>query len=174
MPVDKIKSRPTLLEIIRKMLNILFILLVFQVCNFSVADLKNSFHQLPLVGLQSHNIGWANVDSGTINWDRTEYFNIQNTSLLCYLCHWNFAYMFTCLQSSVAAKLSVSLLRHTELIPADKAFYEAGLAAKVNSQLTLLHSCFDYSCETGGQLRALGNWLNSPPFAPVRAHSECE
>uniref|UniRef100_A0A8C2A3G2 Intraflagellar transport protein 172 homolog n=1 Tax=Cyprinus carpio TaxID=7962 RepID=A0A8C2A3G2_CYPCA len=27
-------------------------------------------------------------------------------------------------------KLSISLLRHTELIPADKAFYEAGLAAK--------------------------------------------
>ncbi|XP_037837544.1 intraflagellar transport protein 172 homolog [Kryptolebias marmoratus] len=31
---------------------------------------------------------------------------------------------------SVAAKLSVSLLRHTELIPADKAFYEAGLACR--------------------------------------------
>nr|XP_019960582.1 PREDICTED: intraflagellar transport protein 172 homolog [Paralichthys olivaceus] len=29
--------------------------------------------------------------------------------------------------TSVAAKLSTSLLRHTELIPADKAFYEAGL-----------------------------------------------
>ncbi|XP_057208125.1 intraflagellar transport protein 172 homolog isoform X2 [Triplophysa rosa] len=32
--------------------------------------------------------------------------------------------------SPVAAKLSISLLRHTELIPADKAFYESGLAAK--------------------------------------------
>ncbi|XP_073709088.1 intraflagellar transport protein 172 homolog [Garra rufa] len=32
--------------------------------------------------------------------------------------------------SSVVARLSISLLRHTELIPADKAFYEAGLAAK--------------------------------------------
>ncbi|XP_031437803.1 intraflagellar transport protein 172 homolog isoform X2 [Clupea harengus] len=32
--------------------------------------------------------------------------------------------------SAIAAKLSISLLRHTELIPADKAFYEAGLAAK--------------------------------------------
>lgn len=31
----------------------------------------------------------------------------------------------------VAAKLSISLLRHTELLPADKAFYEAGIAAKV-------------------------------------------
>ncbi|XP_064196298.1 intraflagellar transport protein 172 homolog [Anguilla rostrata] len=31
---------------------------------------------------------------------------------------------------TIAAKLSISLLRHTELIPADKAFYEAGLAAK--------------------------------------------
>uniref|UniRef100_A0A3B4XDD0 Intraflagellar transport 172 n=1 Tax=Seriola lalandi dorsalis TaxID=1841481 RepID=A0A3B4XDD0_SERLL len=31
---------------------------------------------------------------------------------------------------SVAAKLSVSLLRHTELVPADKAFYEAGLSCR--------------------------------------------
>uniref|UniRef100_A0A3P8T009 Intraflagellar transport 172 n=1 Tax=Amphiprion percula TaxID=161767 RepID=A0A3P8T009_AMPPE len=31
---------------------------------------------------------------------------------------------------SVAAKLSVSVLRHTELIPADKAFYEAGLSCR--------------------------------------------
>ncbi|MGH0115186.1 UNVERIFIED_CONTAM: hypothetical protein FKN15_070706 [Acipenser sinensis] len=31
---------------------------------------------------------------------------------------------------TVAAKLSISLLRHTDFIPADKAFYEAGLAAK--------------------------------------------
>ncbi|XP_053107178.1 intraflagellar transport protein 172 homolog isoform X2 [Hemicordylus capensis] len=30
----------------------------------------------------------------------------------------------------VAAMLSISLLRHTEIIPADKAFYEAGTAAK--------------------------------------------
>uniref|UniRef100_A0A665WJH9 Intraflagellar transport protein 172 homolog n=1 Tax=Echeneis naucrates TaxID=173247 RepID=A0A665WJH9_ECHNA len=34
---------------------------------------------------------------------------------------------------SVAAKLSVSLLRHTELVPADKAFYEAGLACRTVS-----------------------------------------
>lgn len=32
--------------------------------------------------------------------------------------------------SGVTARLSVSLLRHTELIPADKAFYEAGLACR--------------------------------------------
>ncbi|XP_053566907.1 LOW QUALITY PROTEIN: intraflagellar transport protein 172 homolog [Bombina bombina] len=30
----------------------------------------------------------------------------------------------------LAAKLSISLLRHTDLLPADKAFYEAGMAAK--------------------------------------------
>ncbi|XP_063277854.1 intraflagellar transport protein 172 homolog isoform X3 [Prinia subflava] len=30
----------------------------------------------------------------------------------------------------VAAQLSISLLRHTDLLPADKAFYEAGMAAK--------------------------------------------
>ncbi|MBN3302921.1 IF172 protein, partial [Amia calva] len=32
--------------------------------------------------------------------------------------------------NTIAAKLSISLLRHTQLIPADKAFYEAGLASK--------------------------------------------
>lgn len=32
----------------------------------------------------------------------------------------------------MAARLSVSLLRHTQLLPADKAFYEAGTAAKVS------------------------------------------
>ncbi|KAA8582872.1 hypothetical protein FQN60_015418, partial [Etheostoma spectabile] len=31
---------------------------------------------------------------------------------------------------SISAKLAVSLLRHTELVPADKAFYEAGLACR--------------------------------------------
>ncbi|POI27903.1 hypothetical protein CIB84_008347, partial [Bambusicola thoracicus] len=31
---------------------------------------------------------------------------------------------------TVAARLSISLLRHTDLLPADKAFYEAGIAAK--------------------------------------------
>lgn len=36
-----------------------------------------------------------------------------------------------CPQDTVAAQLSVSLLRHTDLLPADKAFYEAGMAAKV-------------------------------------------
>jgi len=32
---------------------------------------------------------------------------------------------------TVAAKLSVSLLRHTDIIPADRAFFEAGLMCKV-------------------------------------------
>uniref|UniRef100_A0A2K5S7U6 Intraflagellar transport protein 172 homolog n=1 Tax=Cebus imitator TaxID=2715852 RepID=A0A2K5S7U6_CEBIM len=31
---------------------------------------------------------------------------------------------------TVAARLSISLLRHTQLLPVDKAFYEAGIAAK--------------------------------------------
>lgn len=33
---------------------------------------------------------------------------------------------------SIAAKLSVSLLRHTDVIPADKAFFEAGMMARVS------------------------------------------
>jgi len=32
----------------------------------------------------------------------------------------------------VATKLSVSLLRHTNVTPADKAFWEAGIMCKVN------------------------------------------
>lgn len=39
-----------------------------------------------------------------------------------------------CLQVTIATKLSVSLLRHTMLIPADRAFYEAGLACKVREE----------------------------------------
>lgn len=31
----------------------------------------------------------------------------------------------------IATKLAVSLLRHTDIIPADKAFYEAGIMCKV-------------------------------------------
>lgn len=30
-----------------------------------------------------------------------------------------------------AAKLAISLLRHTDIIPADKAFYEAGMMCRV-------------------------------------------
>lgn len=33
--------------------------------------------------------------------------------------------------NKIAAQISISLLRHTNVIPADKAFYEAGIAAKV-------------------------------------------
>lgn len=39
-----------------------------------------------------------------------------------------------CFQVTIATKLSVSLLRHTMLIPADRAFYEAGLACKVREE----------------------------------------
>ena len=33
--------------------------------------------------------------------------------------------------ATVAAKLSVALLRHTDVIPADAAFYNAGMQCKV-------------------------------------------
>jgi intraflagellar transport protein 172 len=33
---------------------------------------------------------------------------------------------------SLAAKLSIALLRFTDVIPSDKAYYEAGMDAKVN------------------------------------------
>ncbi|KAG8430927.1 hypothetical protein GDO86_019734 [Hymenochirus boettgeri] len=47
----------------------------------------------------------------------------------------------------VASKLCISLLRHTDLLPADKAFYEAGMAAKAmdwgNSAFIFLNRFLD-------------------------------
>ncbi|XP_071532014.1 intraflagellar transport protein 172 homolog [Panulirus ornatus] len=40
------------------------------------------------------------------------------------------AYMATPQLEKLVAKVSVSLLRHTDILPADKAFYEAGMACK--------------------------------------------
>ena len=42
--------------------------------------------------------------------------------------------------TNIATKLSVSLLRHTDLIPADKAFYEAGMMCKVRQNDKILSS----------------------------------
>ena len=60
---------------------------------------------------------------------------------------------------SVATKLSVSLLRHTDVIAADKAFYEAGIMCKVaivaRILLNLYHfltkssTCFFAGCRMG-------------------------
>lgn len=49
---------------------------------------------------------------------------VQNKSMLD-------SHAVLCFQMSIAAKVSVSLLRYTELIHVDKAFYEAGQACKV-------------------------------------------
>ena len=38
----------------------------------------------------------------------------------------------------MAVKLSVSLLRHSDIIPVDKAFYEAGIDCKVCICLLLI------------------------------------
>ena len=51
-------------------------------------------------------------------------------------------------QDTLAAKLSISLLRHSDIVPCDKAFYEAGVAAKVSDSFHVLklfyykNSCF--------------------------------
>lgn len=44
---------------------------------------------------------------------------------------------------SIATKLAVSLLRHTDIIPADKAFFEAGMMCRVGH--SLLQYCTMYS-----------------------------
>lgn len=38
----------------------------------------------------------------------------------------------------IATKLAVSLLRHSDIIPADKAFYEAGIMCKVGQMHTYM------------------------------------
>lgn len=54
---------------------------------------------------------------------------------------------------SVAAKLSVSLLRHTDIIPADKAFFEAGTMCRVRGYYFILCAslklCVDPSESSG-------------------------
>ncbi|CAI9571384.1 unnamed protein product [Staurois parvus] len=62
----------------------------------------------------------------------------------------------------IAAKLCISLLRHTELLPADKAFYEAGTAAKgmgwQNSAFIFLNRFLDLvDAIEEGNLDALDN-----------------
>lgn len=46
-------------------------------------------------------------------------------------------------QDTIAAQISISLLRHTDIIPCDKGFYEAGMAAKVKLYIFLTElECF--------------------------------
>ena len=42
---------------------------------------------------------------------------------------------------NIVAKLSISLLRHIDIIPADKAFYEAGTHCKVIILYVGSHTC---------------------------------
>ncbi|XP_071273312.1 intraflagellar transport protein 172 homolog isoform X1 [Agelaius tricolor] len=53
--------------------------------------------------------------------------------LICHYCAARAAAQGLQQLDTMAAQLSISLLRHTDLIPADKAFYEAGMAAKAVS-----------------------------------------
>ena len=45
---------------------------------------------------------------------------------------------------TTAAKLSVSLLRYTDIVPADKAFYEAGILCKVRRRLLHYLVCLSW------------------------------
>lgn len=49
-----------------------------------------------------------------------------------------FIVVFIFRQDTLAAKLSISLLRHSDIVPCDKAFYEAGVAAKVSDSFHVL------------------------------------
>uniref|UniRef100_A0A669PJU1 Intraflagellar transport protein 172 homolog n=1 Tax=Phasianus colchicus TaxID=9054 RepID=A0A669PJU1_PHACC len=80
---------------------------------------------------------------------------------------------------TVAARLSISLLRHTDLLPADKAFYEAGIAAKAvnweNMAFIFLNRFLDFSdAIEEGNLDALdhSDFQNTDiPFeVPLPAH----
>ncbi|XP_058656852.1 intraflagellar transport protein 172 homolog isoform X2 [Ammospiza caudacuta] len=53
--------------------------------------------------------------------------------LICHYCAARAAAQGLPQLDTMAAQLSISLLRHTDLLPADKAFYEAGMAAKAVS-----------------------------------------
>ena len=46
-------------------------------------------------------------------------------------------FVFPASQEGLAAKLSISLLRHTDIVPADKAFFEAGMHARSQGMLNM-------------------------------------
>lgn len=48
--------------------------------------------------------------------------------------------------TNVASKISVALLRYTEFVPADKAFFEAGVDAKVSGSVAVV----GFGCCAGG------------------------
>ena len=64
-------------------------------------------------------------------------FNINNLDFA-----FVFLVLFFCQQDTLAAKLSISLLRHSDVIPCDKAFYEAGVSAKVSNLFKVLVAYF--------------------------------
>lgn len=68
----------------------------------------------------------------------------------------------------MAAKLSISLLRHTELIPADKAFYEAGIAAKVRT------ICHQISSGGGGPWAQGFSTLSSTVFPELHWYNSSQ
>ena len=61
----------------------------------------------------------------------------------------------------IAAKLAVSLLRHTDIIPADKAFYEAGVMCKVRKYSVLFYTALLRKKPTLGRTRLSGSSCNS-------------
>jgi hypothetical protein len=66
--------------------------------------------------------------------------------LLYFICDFILFYYVLFHQDSIAAQISVSLLRHTDIIPCDKGFYEAGMAAKVkpgvgSSEVVVVRYC---------------------------------
>lgn len=63
--------------------------------------------------------------------------------LLLLLAHYlaaRSAYMATPQLEKLVAKVSVSLLRYTHVLPADKAFYEAGMSCKVSVCVYLIYA----------------------------------
>ena len=58
----------------------------------------------------------------------------ESMLLIAHYCATRSAAMGHSSLHTVAAKLSISMLRHTDIIPADKAFYEAGVMCKVGPE----------------------------------------
>ncbi|XP_033644927.1 intraflagellar transport protein 172 homolog [Asterias rubens] len=66
-----------------------------------------------------------------------QHTEFESMLTICHYCATRSTCMGTQNLEGLAAKLSISLLRHTDIVPADKAFFEAGMHARSQGMLNM-------------------------------------
>lgn len=99
-------------------------------------------------------IRYHNVFSQMRNIDRSDTECGKEFEKYMFVCH---LYATRCAISDVSSlaalvvKLLVALLRYTDIVPADKAYYEAGIAARVRTK-RLTNILNLYNCRQGSKV----------------------